>query len=172
MPADPHEFEELVLEHIDAENARSVDRLLMTYSETPELVDVPTGRHFTGAESILSFYQERWTAFPGSRRAVLQLQTSEDASYLELEVTGRHDGPYRGLAATHRPVSIPICQRFDPGPDGKIRRVTLYYDLLTVMTQLGVLPDLASTSGRAWLALHRPSLALRTVATKLAKRGE
>ena len=165
--ADPHDFEELVLEHVDAENAKNLLAMRQTWSALPRVVDVPSGAVFEGASEVESFYQTRWTGFPNASRKVTRLMSTEDGCYVEIEVKGKHEGPLDGLAATGRETQVKLCQFFAPDADGRIAEVTLYYDALTILTQLGVIPDIGSTLGKAWLGVSSPKLMFKAVAERL-----
>lgn len=165
--ADPLHFEELVLAHIDAENAKDADRVRATYGAEPSLVDVPSGHTLSGWEAMMAFYHARWRAFPQAQRTVTRLMSTEDGTYAEVEIRGRQDGPLQGLAPSGKETVVRACSFFEADAAGLIGQQTLYYDALGILVQLGVLPDLESPLGRAWLGMHRPSLLFKTLADKL-----
>jgi predicted ester cyclase len=55
------------------------------------------------------------------------------------EWTGTHDGPFLGVAATHRSVKVwgMVLDRFE---GGKIKATRIIMDTLGLMGQLGVIP--------------------------------
>ena len=135
-----HETMRRVLqEHVDAENAHDPARVLTTYvPEGPVFVDVPTGRRFTGGDEIVGNYRNLWDGFPGLERRIDRWTFGDDACVIELTLTGTHDGPYRGIAATGRTLELPIIAHFAFDDRGLILSETAYYDSLTFMRQLGL----------------------------------
>jgi steroid delta-isomerase-like uncharacterized protein len=61
-----------------------------------------------------------------------------DACVIELTLSGRHDGPYRNIAATGRDIELKICAHFEFNDEGRITRETAYYDASTFRRQLGL----------------------------------
>ena len=127
-------------EHVDAENAHDRERVLATYvAEGAEFVDVPSGRTYTGDDGIIENYRNLWDGFPGLVRRVDRWTFGDDACVIELTLTGTHDGPYRGIAATGKKLELPIIAHFEFDPEsGRIKRETAYYDTLTFRRQLGL----------------------------------
>lgn len=60
---------EVIIEHVEAENARDSDRVLATYArENPVFEDVAAGLRYEGGEAIVSDnYRHLWDGFPGLR---------------------------------------------------------------------------------------------------------
>ena len=58
----------------------------------------------------------------------------------ELLITGTNDGPYMGMPATRRPIMLRgvSLQRYNA--DGLITDLASYYDTLTMMAQMGLIP--------------------------------
>ncbi len=126
-------------EHVDAENAHDRERVLATYiGEAAEFVDVPTGATFRGDDEIVGNYRNLWDGFPGLVRRIDRWTFGENACVIELTLTGTHDGPYRGIAATGKALELRICAHFAFDGDCRIVRETAYYDSLTFMRQMGL----------------------------------
>jgi steroid delta-isomerase-like uncharacterized protein len=135
-----HETMRRVLqEHVDAENAHDRGRVLATYIDGgAEFVDVPAGATYSGGDEIVGNYRHLWDGFPGLVRRIDRWTFGEDSCVIELTLTGKHEGAYRGIASTGRELELKICAHFEFSPDGRIIRETAYYDSLTFMRQLGV----------------------------------
>ena len=75
-----------------------------------------------------------------------------DASYLDagrtvvgtFTVTGTHDGPLGPFPATGRPFTLDLCELWHFGPDGRVVGGDLYYDQVSLLMQLGLLPQPSS----------------------------
>jgi steroid delta-isomerase-like uncharacterized protein len=66
-----------------------------------------------------------------------QYSPSADVSILEYTARGTHLGDLGGVAPTGKPVQILVCNVVE-ARDGKIIRERDYYDVMSVMQQLGV----------------------------------
>ena len=163
-------FEEMVLEHVEAENAQDPERVRLTYSEDPTFIDVAEGVEIRGFSEILESYQERWRGFPDSHRIVTRIQADDALAYTEIEITGTHAGHYKGLPPTGKHHSLKICACFEAAPDGRIQTERVYYDRVAAMVALEVLPELDSALGRLWLAIHRPSILWKRLRGRIGPR--
>jgi steroid delta-isomerase-like uncharacterized protein len=124
-------------EHVDAENAHDRGRVLATYIEDgAEFVDVPTGKVFRGGDEIIGNYRHLWEGLPGLVRRIDRWAFGENAAVIELTLSGKHEGVYRGLAPTGRMVELKIAAHFAFDESGRIVRETAYYDALTFMRQI------------------------------------
>ena len=132
---------EVVLEHVEAENVNDPGRVLATYSrEDPVFEDVPSGARYVGGEQIAGNYRHLWDGFPGLQRAITRWTFGEDSVVIELTLSGKHEGSYRGIAPTGRDASLRVIAHFQFDPEGRIQQETAYYDSLTFMRQLGIAP--------------------------------
>jgi steroid delta-isomerase-like uncharacterized protein len=132
-------------EHVDAENARDEQRVLATYvADGPIFDDVPTGRRYVGGREIVANYQHLWDGFAGLVRRIDSWAFGANSAVIELTLSGRQDGPYRGSPASGRELTFRIIARFRFDEDGRIAQETAYYDVLTFRRQLGL--DVAEAS--------------------------
>ena len=129
-----HETMRRVLrEHVDAENAHDRARVLATYAEHgAEFVDVPSGNVFRDGDAIIANYTHLWDGLPGLVRRIDRWTFGENACVIELTLSGKHEGVYRGLAPTGRAVELKIAAHFEFDESGRIVRETAYYDALTL----------------------------------------
>ncbi len=125
-------------EHVDAENAHDRERVAATYVERdPVFEDVPAGRRFVGVEEIVDNYRHLWDGFPELVRRIDRWTFGDDACVIELTLSGRHEGVYRGIEASGREIEFRIIAHFAFDADGRIKQETAYYDALTFMRQIG-----------------------------------
>ena len=160
-------IEKIVIEHVEAENARDMARVMRTYAEVAVFEDVPREVCFEGKEAIAASYQERFKAFPDMVRTIDRMTTGDQGAVTEITMSGVQKGVYAGLPPRPGVQSLRIAAHFSVNPEGLITRETVYYDALTVAVDLGVLPDLNSRAGRIWLAFTRPGLLLRMIRARL-----
>ena len=59
-------------------------------------------------------------------------------------VTGTHDGPLGPFPATGRPFTLALCELWHFDPDGRVVGGDLYYDQVSLLMQLGLLPQPSS----------------------------
>jgi steroid delta-isomerase-like uncharacterized protein len=132
--------EAVVAEHMRAEMAGDLDATLATFTGDPEYDIVPLPVLHVGDAEVRGLLANLLGAFPDLGLHALVLRHADDAVIIEGLMTGTHRGPYAGFAPTGRSMELraAIFFTFD-GPD--LRRETVYYDELTLLAQLGVLPD-------------------------------
>lgn len=130
---------EVVLEHVEAENANDPKRVVATYSRAePVFEDVPSGARYVGGEQIVGNYRHLWDGFPGLSREITRWTFGEDAVVIELTLSGKHEGSFRGVAPSGREASLRVIAHFQFDDEGRIKQETAYYDSLSFLRQLGV----------------------------------
>ncbi len=138
--------------HYDAFNMHEVERAAAIIADDVEWVNVPFGHTLHGVEG---YRQHLWIwhrAFPdGSVEIVDQYA---DGEHVTTEFIGRgtHTGvfasPVGELAPTGRRVEVAFCEVMRVR-DGRIAFSRLYFDAVTMLGQLGVIPALGSAG--AWV---------------------
>ncbi len=130
---------EIIIEHVEAENVHSPERVIATYArENPVFEDVAAGVRYAGAEAIVSEnYQHLWDGFPGLRREIRRWTFGDDSVVIELRLTGRHEGTFRGIEATGHDLEFRTIAHFQFDEEGRIAQETAYYDRLTFMKAIG-----------------------------------
>lgn len=127
--------EEIVSEHIAAENRRDVEATVQTFAR-PFYDVVPAGNVADGAEAVREMLQGLFTGFPDFSVETRKLHHADDAVIVEAEIRGTHEGPWAGLEPTGKRMSVRLACVFDfEGTD--LVGETLYFDIGTVMHQLG-----------------------------------
>jgi steroid delta-isomerase-like uncharacterized protein len=102
-----------------------------------------TQRVAKGPDQIVKLVQGWKNAFPDLKATIKHTVATGDAVVTEIEWEGTHKGTLQGpmgqIAATGKRGKVAAVQvvRFD---NGKIREVRHYFDLMTVLAQLGVSP--------------------------------
>ena len=131
--------ETVVAEHMRAEMAGDLDGTLATFTGEPEYDIVPLPVLHRGDAEVRGLLTNLLGAFPDLGLHAKVLRHAEDAVIIEGLMTGTHRGPYAGFEPTDRSMELraAIFFTFD-GPD--LRRETVYYDELTLLTQLGLYP--------------------------------
>ena len=105
--------------------------------------EVGTSQHLQGIDSIIEGLQGWKTAMPDAMGSVGNTYAAGDTAVLEITWTGTHTGPLQGpsgvVPATGKPQVTRSCWvlNFD---GGKLKESRHYFDMLSFMQQLGVLP--------------------------------
>ena len=96
-----------------------------------------TGQEEPGAAAARAQAEPLVTAFPDVQFDIRVEHTAGDTSVFEFVATGTHKGDLMGIAPTGKSISMPVCNVIEVR-DGKIYREREYYDIMHLMTQLGV----------------------------------
>jgi steroid delta-isomerase-like uncharacterized protein len=143
-----------VMEHMTAENAHDFDRCIAAMSH-PRYEVIATGEVFDGGSEVAGLLHENETGFPDFRFEVSTMHHADDALLVEGSFVGTHDGPWRGMPPTHRPISVRMLIAFLFEGDRLVCERT-YFDIGTVLQQLGIARDPSSMGGRVATMLNHP----------------
>jgi steroid delta-isomerase-like uncharacterized protein len=119
---------QIVEEHVQAENAHELDRIMATFGEQARYEDQPWDEHYQGRRGARAYYTRLLAALPDLHIAVERRHVTHDHAILEVTVTGTHRGTWRGLPATGRRVRLPLCAVYTFDNAGKLRGERIYYD--------------------------------------------
>ena len=129
--------EEIVREHVAAENAHDVQRVLATF-HSPKYEVMPTGEVLDGAQPVADFWAGVLAGFPDFSAGTPSLSHAENGVVAEGRFGGTHEQPWAGIPATGRRVDVPFCAIFVFEED-RLLSERLYFDFATLLRQLGVL---------------------------------
>jgi steroid delta-isomerase-like uncharacterized protein len=146
--------EALVREHMESENRHDFGTTLATFHH-PRYELIATGDVHDGPDEVMRYFKESRTAFPDQRNRLLALHHADDAVIAEFELYGTHLGNYRGLPPTGRAFSARMSAFFlFEGERLMCERV--YFDVNTLLRQLGIAHDPLSLKGQLATALNHP----------------
>ena len=80
-------------------------------------------------------------AFPDLRMVPEDVLTSGDKAVARVRVTGTHQGEFMGMSATGKAVDVQLIDIIRFGDDGLAREHWGVFDTMTMMQQLGAVPD-------------------------------
>lgn len=112
---------------------------------TPGLVydEVSTSRKAQGVDEVITLWKGWATAFPDSKATFENAHVSGNTVVLELTWHGNHTGTLQTAAgevpATGKPIELRACQIIDV-VDGKTQQIRQYFDIATLMKQIGATP--------------------------------
>jgi steroid delta-isomerase-like uncharacterized protein len=133
----------------DGWNERAFDEIADYTTDDSELVVVGTGDVFKGREGALKYNQNWADGFPDGRITIDNMVASGDTVVTEFSGHGTHTGTLRtsmgDIPATGRSLTLHLCDVLE-FRDGKIVRQRSYFDSGSMMAQLGLLPEQATTA--------------------------
>jgi len=83
------------------------------------------------------------TAFPDGKVEVTNVLGSGNNAFCEFVARGTHNGDLKGIAPTGKAVEIHAANAMELR-DGKVYREREYFDLMTLMVQIGAVPSSGS----------------------------
>ena len=143
MPTLRERREAVVLEHMDSENRHEFDATIGTFHH-PRYEIVPTGDVYDGEEQVREYFATTREAFPDQRNELVRMHHADDAVIVEFDLKGTHEGELRGIPPTGKEFTCRTLAIFEFEPDGEgIVCERVYFDVLTIMAQLGLLPGMS-----------------------------
>jgi steroid delta-isomerase-like uncharacterized protein len=131
---------EILQEHYEAFDRGDMERAARFFSKTITYKDQARGLTFTGAGQVQAALSEWKRSFSDARHTDLAHIDAGDSMVFRSVGRGTNDGPLGDLPPTGRTVSFPVCEVWEFDGDGRIARGEVYYDQLSVLTQLGHVP--------------------------------
>jgi predicted ester cyclase len=128
-------------------NDRDFQAMTSRYADSIRWTDRATGWTFRTPQEFREDFLAGWVRAASDIRIV-------DPRYLDagqtlvctFTVAGTHDGPLGSFPATGRRFTLPLCELWHFDAAGRVVGGDLYYDQVSMLTQLGLLP-LPSAAG-------------------------
>jgi steroid delta-isomerase-like uncharacterized protein len=121
----------------DAFNRRDWNRMRELSSDDIEYVDHPRGLTLHGFEEFLGWLREWADGMSDATVGNVEYLEARDHSVARFTGTGTNDGPLGPAQATGRRMEMAFCEIFRV-EDGKLSGGEIFYDSMTLLTQLGV----------------------------------
>lgn len=118
----------------------NLDLYLSSYGEGFFFEDATFGKVCRSKEELTEFFNGTMASFADLKVENGAVHYDDDGGVMEWTMTAVHSGDWPGLPATGKRFSVRGVSvvRFK---DGKIHRQSDYWDLATVLRQIGVLPS-------------------------------
>jgi steroid delta-isomerase-like uncharacterized protein len=171
MTADPElrrSRRAVVREHMESENRHDFDTTMATFGH-PRYEIVPTGDVYDGEEEVSRYFAQTRAAFPDQRNELIAMHECDDSVVVEFDLKGTHLGAFRGLPATGRPFTCRTLAIFEFEGEGIVCE-RVYFDLATILRQLGIAHDPLSLTGRVATVLNHPLTIGRAAVRQLIGR--
>ena len=106
-----------------------------------------TGRRIEGADAIIDVNKAWKAALPDSKGTISEAFACDDRVVLRITWTGTQSGPLPlptggELPPSNREINVPACQIVRVA-DGKLVEAIHYFDMLTMLEQIGAMEALA-----------------------------
>lgn len=131
-------------ENVEAGNAQDWPRFKATLADGVVYDEVGTGRKIKGADQWVEAYKGWFQAFPDVKGNISNAFASGDTAIVELTWDGTQTGPLVGPAGTIPPsgkrqkTRATLVLTID---DGKIKEAHHYFDMLSLLQQIGATPQ-------------------------------
>jgi steroid delta-isomerase-like uncharacterized protein len=128
-----------IREHIIQESTQDLKGLLAGMTKDCSCAVNISPRVFRGPKAVAERYLLQWKGFPDFKVRVRRI-VSEGTNYVvtENEWRGTHKGPFFGFAPTGRRAKVRTCVLWE-FRGKRLRAETIYYDLATVLEQVGAI---------------------------------
>lgn len=136
-PLPTSERQAIARRHLEMENAYRLQDTLDTLTPDCVFEDMALGERPQGHAGAAAYYQRWWKGFPDLTWVPQRRAFTEDGVVSELIVKGTHKGEYLDIEPTGRTIELPVAI-FVSFADGRMASERLYYDLATLLRQLGV----------------------------------
>jgi predicted ester cyclase len=134
----------------EAFNRRDFEAMTKQYASSIAWTDHPQGRTFRTPREFKDDFLPGWVRASSDIRITgPRYLYAGHAVVCTFTVVGTHDGPLGPLPATGNRFALPLCElwHFDAG--GRVVGGDLYYDQVSLLTQLGLLPQPSSAGGES-----------------------
>jgi steroid delta-isomerase-like uncharacterized protein len=131
---------EVIRNSFQALNAHDAHAFAATLDSTYvlETDTLPSPVH--GPQAAGEVLEPYWKAFPDLQYDVESMIATEETVMTRWKASATHNAEFMGIPATHRSVSVRGCT-INELKDGKVTHAWVYWDLSTVLRQLGVLGE-------------------------------
>ncbi len=161
---------QLAMEHIEAEMARDMPRIMATLADEISYKIYPSGEEFTRTEEVEAFYQMLVDNVPDLHLEVKHIfQDPEKREVcVEYRFTGTHSRTVWGLPPTHKPIVYDGCVLYAFDEAGKLTREIGYFDKTEVLASISLIRDARTPLGQFWLIFPQsPWYALKAAISRL-----
>jgi steroid delta-isomerase-like uncharacterized protein len=129
----------------EAFNQRDFESMTRQYADSIAWTDRAQGRTFTTPQEFRDDFLAGWvTASSDIRVTGPRYLDAGQTVVCTFTVVGTHDGPLGPFPATGKRFTLPLCELWHFDPSGLVVGGDLYYDQVSLLTQVGLLPQPSS----------------------------
>jgi steroid delta-isomerase-like uncharacterized protein len=142
MAANEKDNAKLAKEGYDLFSKGDMNALAQHFADNATLTSMPTGETAKGRNEVIGFISNFKTAFPDMTLSVKRQVACGTDVVTEFVATGTHKGVFKtpngDIPPTGRKVQESLCEILQV-KDGKFTESHLYFDVASLLTQIGVL---------------------------------
>ena len=129
----------------EAFNQRDFEAMTRQYADSIAWTDRAQGRTFTTPQEFRDDFLAGWvTASSDIWVTGPRYLDAGQTVVCTFTVVGTHDGPLGPFPATGKRFTLPLCELWHFDPSGLVVGGDLYYDQVSLLTQVGLLPQPSS----------------------------
>ncbi len=126
----------------EAFNRRNFVAMTRQYADSITWTDHSQGRIFRTPQEFRDDFLTGWVeASPDIRITAARYFDAGQTVVCTFTVVGTHDGPLGPIHATGREFALPLCEMWHFDLGGRVVAGDLYYDQVSLLTQLGLMPQ-------------------------------
>ena len=123
-------------------NRRDFEGVVRNTADNLTYRDHPRGETLNGKQKFRQWVEAWAKACSDGKIVNPESLDAGDTVIAQFRAEGTNDGPFAGLPATGRKMSVEFCEICHFDKNGRMIRAGVYYDQYTVLTQLGHVPPL------------------------------
>ena len=129
----------------EAFNQRDFDSMTKHYAESIAWTDHPQSRTFTTPQQFTDEFLAGWIQASSDIRIVgSRYLDGGDTVVCTFTGVGTQDGPLGPFPATGKAFALPLCEMWHFDSGGRVVGGDIYYDRVSLLTQLGLMPQPSS----------------------------
>lgn len=149
---------EIVMKELDAFNRHDADAFAALYADDSNNYDPMYDKPLVGRAAVRKDIADFFLAFPDVQAKLISpILTSENIAAFEVSITGTNTGrlvtSMGKLPPTKRALTMVGGRFIHTTPDGMIRACNRYYDMMTILMQLGLIKKAMIILGLIFVAL-------------------
>ena len=129
----------------EAFNQRDFEAMTKHYADSIAWTDHAQGRTFRTPQEFRNVFLPGWVQAASDIRITdPRYFDAGQTAVCTFTVVGIHDGPLGPFPATGKEFALPLCELWHFDPSGRVVGGDLYYDQVSLLTQLGLMPQSSS----------------------------
>jgi steroid delta-isomerase-like uncharacterized protein len=126
----------------EAFNQRDFEAMTKHYADSITWTDHAQGRTFGTPQEFKDEFLPVWVEAASDIRITGPRYLEADRTVVcTFTAVGTHDGPFGPFPATGKEFALPLCEMWHFDPNGQVVGGDLYYDQVSLLTQLDLMPQ-------------------------------